>query len=117
MANTIDSETLNNLFLNIGPSIAKKIVKPYDGNTINRVVDSFVLKKVRKDDVKLQIKQLVWKKSSDNMGLTNHLLKAINTGVSGYLTGIFNKIKDESHYPKSLKVSKVGPIFKNEDPS
>ena len=41
ITNTIDSETLNNFFINIGPSLAKKIEKPYDGNMINRVVDSF----------------------------------------------------------------------------
>ena len=30
---------------------------------------------------------------------------------------IFNKIIDESHYPESLKVSKVVPIFKDGDPN
>ena len=30
---TIDSEKRNNFFVNIGPSFAKKIEKPYDGNT------------------------------------------------------------------------------------
>ena len=63
--------------------------------------------------VKLEIKQLVGKKSSDYMGLTNHLLKTINPVISGYLTDIFTKIIDESHYPKSLKVLKVVPIFKD----
>ena len=117
MTNTIDSETLNNFFINIGPSLAKKIEKPYDGNMINRVVDSFVLKPIQNDEVKSEIKKLVGKKSSDYMGLTNHLLKTINPVISGYLTDIFNEIIDESHYPESLKVSKVVPIFKDGDPS
>ena len=117
ITNTIDSETLNNFFINIGPSLAKKIEKPYDGNMINRVVDSFVLKPIQNDEVKSEIKELVGKKSSDYMGLTNYLLKTINPVISGYLTDIFNKIIDESHYPESLKVSKVVPIFKDGDPS
>ena len=50
------------------------------------------------------------------MGLTNRLLKTINPVISGYLTDIFNKIIDESHYPKSLKI-RVAPIFKDEDPN
>ena len=55
---------------------------------INRVVDSFVLKPVQNDEVKFKIKQLVGKKSSDDMGLTNHLLKTINPVISEYLTDI-----------------------------
>ena len=51
------------------------------------------------------------------MDLTNHLLKTFNPVISGYLTGIFNKIIDESHYIESLKVSKVVPIFKDGDPN
>ena len=51
------------------------------------------------------------------MGLTNHLLKTINPVISGYFTDIFNKIIDESHYPENLKVSKVVPIFRDDDPS
>ena len=53
---------------------------------INRVVDSFVLKPIQNDEVKSQIKELVGKKSSDYMGLTNHLLKTINPVISGYDT-------------------------------
>ena len=41
ITNTIDSATLNIFFVNIGPSLATKIEKPYNGNMINRVVDSF----------------------------------------------------------------------------
>ena len=48
---------------------------------------------------------------------TNHLLKTINPVNSGYLTDIFNKIIDESHYPQRLKVSKVVPIFKDGYPN
>ena len=81
----------------------------------NRVVDSFVLKPIRNDEVKYEIKELVGKKSFDYMGLTNHLLKTINPIISGYLTYIFNKIIDESNYTESLKVSKVVPIFKDGD--
>ena len=82
---------------------------------INRVVDSFVLKRVQYDEVRFEIKQIVRKKSSDYVGLTYHLLKPSNPVLSGYLTDIFNKIKDELHYPKSLKISKVVPILKDED--
>ena len=57
----------------------------------NRVVDSFVLKPIRNDEVKYEIKELVGKKSSDYMGLTNHLLKTINPIFSGYLTYISTK--------------------------
>ena len=52
---------------------------------INCVVDSFVLKPVQNDEVKFKMKQLVGKKSSDYMGLTNHILKTINPVISGYL--------------------------------
>ena len=67
----------------IGPSIAMKIEKPYDGNTINRVVYLFVLKPVQNNEMKLEIKQLVGKRSCDFMGLTNHLLKTINPVING----------------------------------
>ena len=56
-------------------------------------------------------------KSSGYMGLKNHLLKTINPVISGYVTDIFDKIIDESHYSESLKVSKVVPTFKNGDPN
>ena len=49
------------------------------------------------------------------MGLTNDLLKSINPVISGYLTDIFKKIIDVSHYPESLKVSKIVPILKDGD--
>ena len=81
----------------------------------NRVVDAFVLKPAQNDEVKFEIKKLVGKKGFNYMGLTNHLLKSINPVISGFLTDIFNKIIDESHYPESSKVSKVVPIFKNGD--
>ena len=84
---------------------------------INDGADSFVLKPVQDDKMKFALKQLVGKKTSDYMDLTNHLLKTINPVISGYLTDIFNKIIDELQYPESLKVPKVGPIFKLGDPN
>ena len=54
ISSTIDSETFNNFFVNIGPSPAKKIEKPYNGKMINRVVHSFVLRPVQKDEVKCE---------------------------------------------------------------
>ena len=77
VTNTIDSENSIISLLKIGPSVAKKTVKPYNGNTISRVVDSFVLMPIQ-NEMKFEIKQLVRKKSSDYMGLTNHLLKTID---------------------------------------
>ena len=62
ITNTIDSGTLNNFFVNIGFSIAKKIEKLYDGNTINRAVDSIVLKSVQNDEVTFELTLLVGKK-------------------------------------------------------
>ena len=62
ITNIIDSKTRKNFFVNIGPSVARKIEKPYIGNMINRVVDSFVLKPVQNDEAKFEIKQLVGKK-------------------------------------------------------
>ena len=59
---TIDSETRNNFFVNIGPSFAKKIEKPYDGNTINQAIDSFGMKPVQNDEVRFEKKQLVGKR-------------------------------------------------------
>ena len=91
ITNTIDSETLKNFFVNIGPSLSKKIEKPYNGKMINRVVCSFVLKPLQNEEANFELKHLVGKKSSDYMGLTNHLLKTINAVISGYLRDIFKK--------------------------
>ena len=82
----------------------------------NRVVDSFVLKPVQNDEMMFEIKQLVGKKSSDYMALTNHLLITINPVINRYLTDNFKKIIDWSPYPEILKGSKVVPICKNGDP-
>ena len=92
-------------------------MKPYNGNMINRVVDYFVLKPVQNDEVKFDMKQLGENKSSDYMGLTNHLVKTISPVLSGYLTDIFNKIIDESNYHENIKVSKIVPIVKDGEPN
>ena len=62
-------------------------------------------------------KQLPNKKSEDNMGLSNYLIKKINPISTAKFTIILIQIIGQAVYPSCLKTAKVVPTFKEGDKS
>ena len=109
------SKTLNNYFVNVGPSIEKKIPKakksfqsyltepnpvdlilnPCDANEINEIISSFGSGK-----------------ASRPFSIPSNLLKEFSIQFSEPISIIINKSLQEGIFPQSLKIALVCAIFK-----
>ena len=110
----------NNFFCGIGPKLAQSIKGPADKSykdTLKQTFESsFTFSTVDSDSICNQIKQLKTKTSFGHDGLSSKLLKYIDTQVSDILACIINQSLLTGIFPDSLKLAKVAPVFKKDDP-
>jgi hypothetical protein len=111
------SNTFNEYFANIGPSLARKIVK-VDGDIdryINKVRDSMALLPTDESEVCSIIKLLSGNKACGHDEVSACVLKSVYMSIAKPLTHIFNLSFNIGEFPTRLKLAKVVPIFKSED--
>ena len=110
----------NNFFANIGPTLANSIKGPigqsYKDFLKTKIESHFSFNTVDNSYVLNLINKLKPKPSFGHDGLSSIMLKGIATSVSPILTCIINQSLCTGIFPQSLKIAKIIPIFKKENP-
>ena len=115
------SDAFNNYFTNLGPNLASKI-----GNTKNTDFMKFLPPYFSKslfftptdeEEILNIVNTLKASRSVGHDGLSVNILKQIIIPITAPLVHIFNLSISTGKCPNSLKIAKVIPIFKKDDPS
>ena len=115
------AKKFNNYFTNIGQTIAESIQykgnKNYDYYLNTQVKSVLKFKNVNEETVRKTINDLPTKNSSGFDGISSKLLKIIEPAIIKSLTLVINQVINTGIFPDKLKIAKVIPIFKNDDPT
>ena len=107
-------------FTNIGPTLSNAIEVPpnksYKDFLKDRIYATFHFETVTIDEVKKIISKLKPKGSSGQDGISSALLKDINFTTVNIITLIINQSISTGIFPDKLKVAKIVPIFKKDNP-
>ena len=110
----------NEYFTNIGPSLSSKIPNipnlDYSHYLTNKILLSFHFDLVDENDILKVIQSLKPKTSTGHDGISTKLLKYLAPGLIEPLTIIINQSLLTGIFPKSMKVAKVIPLFKKDNP-
>ena len=116
------SNTLNNYFANIGPSLAKKIEEPDDlqGHDTNVSVNDtectkFTLKPVSHECVLEHIQSLSENKATGVDNISAKLLQKAGVAIVDPIAHIINLSLQTSTFPDSWKRARLNPIYKSGD--
>ena len=120
--NTLDmANTLNNFFTSIGRNLAQNITYTGDKNYSyylkthhNKI---FKFKEIEPESIITVINSLTNKSSVGIDCISTILLKCITPSIIKPLTLITNQIMKTGVFPNKLKVAKVIPIYKKDDPT
>ena len=114
------TESFNSFFANIGPQLAEKINrqnKPdFESYLTKRILSTFNFSLLEENEVLKMIKSLKPKHSCGHDGLTMKFIKQIAPHISKPLTLIINQSLMTGILPNALKIAKVIPLFKKDDP-
>ena len=107
-------------FCNIGPELANSIKGPegksYKDYLKQNILCSFAFSTVDTDYIKKMIASLKSKSSFGHDGVSGILLKHLSPEIYKVLTCIINQSLMTGIFPSSLKIAKISPIYKKEDP-
>ena len=112
------ANTLNKHFTNIGKNLAQKIV-PKQNLTFKTyltdpIANSLYLRPTDSDEILKKINRL---KTKATLDIRVSLLKHAKQEIVNGLVIILNKTFEEGKFPEMLKIAKVIPIFKGENPT
>ena len=116
--NTIDiGNGFNNFFVNVGPTLAKKI-KPSEKGSIHdyldqRNVNSMFLNPVTEEEVYKIVKLFKSKTSNDFVNLNMSLIKKVIDCIKLPLCNICNVSFVTGTFPEKMKIAKVVLLFKS----
>ena len=110
----------NNFFVNIGLTLSEAISVPSNKSYTNYLTDqiacSFNFKLVTKEETIKIINKLHPKSSFGQDNISTILLKSISLEIYETLTLIINQSLSTGIFPDKLKIAKIKPIFKKENP-
>ena len=110
----------NRFFCNIGPELADSIKGPegksYEDYLKQNIFSTFSFETIDSEYVMKRIQELKSKTSFGHDGLSSILLKRIASKIQHVLTTIINQSLMSGIFPSSLKIAKISPIYKKEDP-
>ena len=110
----------NNFFSQIGPTLANSIETPVNKSHKDylktNIASSFSFSSVSENDILKIISKLKSKSSCGHDGLSTILLKYIAKEIVCVLTRIINQSLCTGIFPNSLKIAKIMPVFKKDDP-
>ena len=112
------AKTLNNYFVNIGPSIEKTIPKPkssFQSYLGDHNPTALTLNPCNEDEITEIISKFGVNKASGPYSIPTHLLKEFSHHFSKPLTILVNKSLNEGVFPQSLKTALVCAIFKKNE--
>ena len=113
------ARTFNSFFVNLGPNLASKLDKPNED--FNEFLpeptnSTLFLNPTNPTEIINIAKDLNTSKSQGHDRISTSLLKQIIHSIASPLTHIFNLSISTGKCPNSLKIAKVNPIFKKDDP-
>lgn len=115
------SNKFNDFFVETGPNLARKIqtegIGSFKQYLTHEIRTQFTLKPVTENDVIKIVDNMEPKNSSGFDGISLKLLKSMKNIIIKPLTIILNQILRTGIFPDKLKVAKIVPVFKKEDPS
>ena len=106
-------------FVDVGPKLASNIThsgKDYFEYLLNPTQKSLFMKPIVADEVVEIIGKLNQSKSPGHDGIGNLIVKKVSSVISKPLSNIFNLSLSTGMVPEQLKLAKVIPIYKKEDP-
>ena len=111
----------NDLFINLGPTLASKIKKPSHKsfkNYMNKKRESiFKFENVTEDNVRQIFFDLSAKDSYGHDCISTKLLKNISNEICKFLTLVVNQCLQTGIFPHNMKLAKIIPIYKKGDSS
>ena len=113
------SNSFNNFFVDVGPKLASNIKhsgKDYFEYLLNPTQKSLFMKPIVAEEIVKLIGKLNKNKSPGHDGIGNLIVKKVASVISKPLTDIFNLSLSTGMVPEQLKLAKVIPIYKKEDP-
>ena len=90
--------------------------KSYKDYLNKSITSTFSFETVTQEDILKVIKNLKSKSSVGHDGISTLLLKVISSDIIHILTGIINQSLCTGIFPDSLKLAKITPIFKKDNP-
>ena len=108
-------------FTNITQTLAREI--KYDGNKnykyyLNKRIDTvFTFQNIDEETVRKTIQNLPSKNSCGLDGISSKLIKIIEPAIIKPLTLLINQVLNTGIFPDELKIAKVIPLFKKDDPT
>ena len=110
----------NQFFTNIAQTLARDI--KYDGTTnykyyLNKHINTvFNFQTIDEETVRKTIQNLPSKNSCGLDGISSKLIKIIEPAIIKPLTLLINQVLNTGIFPDELKIAKVIPLFKKDDP-
>ena len=117
----IIANKFNHFFTNIAQTLAREI--KYDGNKnykyyLNKRIDTvFTFQNIDEETVRKTIQNLPSKNSCGLDGISSKLIKIIEPAIIKPLTLLINQVLNTGIFPDELKIAKVIPLFKKDDPT
>jgi hypothetical protein len=110
----------NNFFGSIGPDLSARIPNHKDLSVKKylkkEILHSFKLITLEQDEVKKILTSITTKHSSGYDNLSTCLLKKISPLIIGHITAIINQSFFTGIFPDKLKIAKIIPLYKKDDP-
>ena len=114
----IISEKFNEFFINIGPTLAKKIPHQSRNHSFylgDKIVNTIFLSSITVEEID-EIFRSLRKSAPGHDELTTDILKLGLPYIKLPLLYVLNLSLEEGVFPKELKIANVIPLFKAEDP-
>ena len=114
------AEVFNNYFINVGPNLASKIpavTEKFSQYIQSNTSQSLFFNPTNTHEILEIVRLLKTSKSSGYDELSVHLIKQIIHYIVSPLTHIFNLSLSSGIFPDSLKIARVIPIYKKDDPA
>ena len=114
-------DIMNKFFSSVGHSLASKM--PYPIKQFSEYLPqvnspgSFFFNSVSSSEIELEIVTIPQNKAHGLYSFPTHILRSAKHIISQPLSVLLNKSLEYGIYPTKLKLAKVIPIYKNDDPS
>ena len=112
------ADAFNNYFISIGSADKQTTTqnKEYTSYLCDKLNTKLVFNAITEESVLHIINSLKPKTSTGVDGISNKLLKFVKCGIAKPLTIIINQMLSVGIFPDLLKISKVIPLYKKDDP-
>ena len=114
---TTNIDTFNEFNVNVGPNMHEVIPTENPINLKRSEVQSMFLEPTNEAELASVMNKLKNKTSTGPYGISNKLLKLAAPAIVAPLNTLINRCFSESYFPDILKLAKMIPVYKNDDPN